>query len=90
MNAKEFTSLHTRWLKVRQGYLMETEKTSVMLAGCSPKPLPFVKRFSILRQEVIENKAHESYMAAKGLLHRAALLDTKPVDPNRRKRQVGS
>ena len=54
--------------------LPEAEKTSVMLAQCTPEPLPFVKRVAITVQDAAESSAHLMYMAAKRLLHEAARL----------------
>jgi len=74
VDATEFRDLHKRCITVMRGYFAEAEKTSLLLANCSSEPLPFLKRFEILRQEVVENDAHRLYLDAKGLLHRTALV----------------
>ena len=73
VDIKEFTELHTHCITVRRGYFAEAQKTSLLLGKCCPEPLSFFERFAILRQEITENNALLLYIAAKGLLHRAAL-----------------
>lgn len=74
MERREFTDLHAHCVTLMRGYFAEAEKTSLLLANCSPEPLPFFTRFAILRQEIDEKNAQLLYIAAKRLLHRAALL----------------
>jgi hypothetical protein len=50
-----------------------------MLNNCGPTPLPFSKRFAILRQEIAEKEAQHLYAAAKQLLHDAARLGYEAV-----------
>jgi hypothetical protein len=61
-------------MKLMQSYFAEAEKTCSMLSKCSPEPLPFFKRFAILRQEIAEKDAQQLYTVAKSLLHDAARL----------------
>jgi hypothetical protein len=55
-------------------YFWEMDKTSVMLRKCSQRPLTFEERFALLAQEILERDTFRIYLAAKRLLHRAALL----------------
>ena len=71
MNYGEFMDLHTSGVTAIRAYFDEVEKTSAMLAKCTPAPLPFTKRLALLSQEVIENSAHADYLAIKRRLHDA-------------------
>jgi len=62
-----------------QSYFAAAEKTSAMLNNCTSTPLPFLKRFAILRQEIAEKDARHLYAAAKTLLHDAARLGYEAV-----------
>ena len=79
MDLKQFTELHQYSVKLMHSYFAEAETTSGMLSSCSPKPLSFMKRLAILRQEIVEKEAQQLYMAAKGLLHDAARLGLEAI-----------
>ncbi len=46
----------------------------VRLENCTTNPRPFRERFALLTQELVEKDAHQLYLGAKRILHRAALL----------------
>jgi hypothetical protein len=79
MDKKQFSELHSSSVKLMQSYFAAAEKTSGMLNNCAPTPLPFSKRFAILRQEIAEKDARHLYAAAKKLLHDAARLGYEAV-----------
>ena len=79
MDKKQFSELHSSSVKLMQSYFAAAEKTSGMLNNCAPTPLPFSKRFAILRQEIAEKDARHLYAAAKQLLHDAARLGYEAV-----------
>lgn len=60
--------------RTTETYLREVGKTSAMLAKCGPQPLTFEERFALLKQEILERNAFLSYLEAKRVLHRAALV----------------
>jgi hypothetical protein len=70
----EFNELHTCCVTALAAYVAETEKTTGMLAKCTPDPLPLLERVKVTVQETAENSAHLLYLAAKRLLHDAARL----------------
>ena len=74
MNHKEFMDLHTSCETSMRSYFVEVEKSSTMLAECTPKPLPLRKRLRLASQGIIEHAAHLTYLSAKSLLLRAAEL----------------
>jgi len=74
MDQIEFNELHKSCLTALDAYVAEAEKTSGMLAKCTPEPLPLVERVEITVQETAENSAHLLYLAGKRLLHDAARL----------------
>ena len=80
MNKEEFGALNVLCAAKMNTYLAEAQKTVRMLANCAPEPLPFAKRFALLRQEIIERRAHVAYREAKRLLHSAALLGYVAAD----------
>jgi hypothetical protein len=70
----EFNDLHRSCVTAFNDYVAEAEKTSAMLAKCTPEPLPLVERVKVTIQETAENSTHLLYLAAKHLLHDAARL----------------
>ena len=74
MDQTEFNEMHTSCVKALSAYVVEAEKTTGMLAKCTPEPLPFEERVNVSIQETVENSAHMLYLAAKRLLHDAARL----------------
>jgi hypothetical protein len=79
VDKRQFSELHTSSVKLMQSYFAAAEKTSAMLNNCTSTPLPFLKRFAILRQEIAEKDARHLYAAAKTLLHDAARLGYEAV-----------
>jgi hypothetical protein len=69
-----FNELHASCVTALDGYIAEAERTTAMLAKCTPDPLPIVERVKVTVQEAAENSAHLLYLAAKRLLHDAARL----------------
>jgi hypothetical protein len=65
MTIRKFTELHNRSMRLMLSYFAEAEKTCSMLSKCSPEPLPFFKRFAILRQEIAENNAQQFSIVIK-------------------------
>ena len=74
MDQTEFNELYNSCVTALDGYVAEAEKTTAMLAKCTPDPLPIAERVKITVQEAAENSAHLLYLAAKHLLHDAARL----------------
>ena len=74
MDQTEFNDLHRGCVKALAAYVAEAEKTSGLLAKCTPEPLPLVERVKVTVQETAESTAHMVYLAAKLLLHDAARL----------------
>lgn len=74
MNETEFTKLHASSVTAFQIYVAEAQKTSVLLASCTPGPLPFIKRLKVAIQENAEHATYVLYMDTKTLLHDAARL----------------
>ena len=74
VNQTDFNELHTGCVTALAVYVAEAEKTSGMLAKCTPEPLPLVERVKVTVQETAESSAHLLYLAAKLLLHDAARL----------------
>jgi len=72
MNSAEFIQLHANCVIAMRAYFVQADITTRMLAKCTPEPLPFAERMSLLSQEVIENEAQTTYLASKSLLHAAA------------------
>jgi hypothetical protein len=70
----EFNELHTGCVTAFKTYVVEAEKTSMMLANCTAEPLPLTQRFRVMFQERAENTAHLVYLGMKRLLHNAARL----------------
>ena len=74
MNEVEFAKLHASCVDAFQGYVAEAEKTSVLLANCTPGPLPFTERLRVMFQENAEHRTYLLYLNAKRLLHDVARL----------------
>lgn len=74
MDQTGFNELHASCVTALDGYIAEAERTTAMLAKCTPDPLPIVERVKVTVQEAAENSAHLLYLAAKRLLHDAARL----------------
>ena len=74
MNHAEFVDLHTSGVTAMRAYFDQAEKTTVMLANCTPEPLPFLERLALVSQEIVENTAHADYLGIKRRLHDAARL----------------
>ncbi len=74
MDHIKFVALHAACVSAMRTYFLEAEKASVLLAGCAPDPLPFGKRMSLIKQEIVEKDAHDIYLGMKRLLHDAARL----------------
>jgi hypothetical protein len=72
VNETEFAKLHASYVIAFQGYVAEAEKTSVLLASCTPGPLPFTKRLRVAIQENAEHSTYSLYLDTKRLLHDAA------------------
>lgn len=74
MDYAEFTKLHEECATARKDYFVEAEKTSLMLAECTPEPLAFNVRLALAVQGILENHAHSTYLGIRGLLLDAARL----------------
>jgi hypothetical protein len=74
VNETEFAKLHASCVTAFQGYVAEAEKTSVLLANCTPGPLPFTKRLRVALQENAKHTTYSLYLDTKRLLHNAARL----------------
>ena len=74
MNETEFAKLHASCVTAFRGYIVEAEKTSILLATCTAEPLPFAKRLSVMLQENAEYRTYSLYVDTKRLLHDAARL----------------
>jgi hypothetical protein len=74
MDQVEFNKLHESCVEAFRSYAVEADKTSAMLADCTPGPMPFPRRLGVMLQEVAENSSHSFYLATKRLLHNAARL----------------
>jgi hypothetical protein len=70
----EFVQLHASSVTAFQDYVAEAAKTSVLLANCTPGPLPFTQRLKVALQEDAEHTTHSLYLDTKRLLHNAARL----------------
>jgi hypothetical protein len=73
MNHAEFVDLHTSGVTAMRAYFEQAEKTTIMLANCTPA-LPFVERPELASQEIVENSAHADFLGIKRRLHDAARL----------------
>jgi hypothetical protein len=73
MTHMEFLELHTSCVTAMRAYVVQMEKTSTMLAECTPEPLSFKERVDLMSQGIVENDAHLNYLRAKKLLF--SLLD---------------
>jgi len=80
MDLADFTVSLAECATATETYLREADKTSVMLGKCGSQPLTFEERFALLAQEILERNAFLSYMEAKRILHRAALLGHEGVE----------
>ena len=74
LDQKEFNKLHSSCIDAFGQYVAEAEKTGMLLASCTPEPMPLPERLKIVLQESIEITAHSAYVGAKLLLHEAARL----------------
>lgn len=74
MDEAEFAKLHASCVTAFKEYIVEAEKTAVMLADCTPGPLPFAKRLRMMFQENAERTTYSLYLDTKRLLHNAARL----------------
>ncbi|MCU1244017.1 MAG: hypothetical protein JWO71_4743 [Candidatus Acidoferrum typicum] len=74
MNETEFAKLHASCVTAFESYIVEAEKTSVLLANCTAGPLPFAKRLRVMLQENAEFATYSLYLDSKRLLHDAARL----------------
>ena len=74
MDHTEFMDLHATCVKLMRSYFVEVEKSSTMLAECTAKPLPLIKRLMLTSQGIIEHEAHLTYLGAKSILLNAARL----------------
>ena len=74
MNHTEFMDLHAESVTLMRSYFVEAEKSSMMLAECTEKPLPLKKRLMLTTQGIIEHEAHLTYLGAKSILLNAARL----------------
>jgi len=74
MNQTEFANLHAASVKLMRSYFVEVEKSSTMLAECTPKPLPLKERLMLASQGIIEQHAHVTYLDTKALLLDAVRL----------------
>jgi len=74
MTDLEFFELHEKCVSAMKSYFDAAEKTSGMLAKCTPEPMPLPMRFELLAQEIAEGQAHEYYLSSKRGLHEMALL----------------
>jgi hypothetical protein len=74
VNETEFAKLHASCVTAFESYIVEAEKTSVLLATCTAGPLPFAKRLMVMLQENAEYKTYSFYVDTKRLLHDAARL----------------
>ena len=74
MNETEFANLHASCVTAFKVYVAEAEKTSVLLANCTPGPLPFTKRLRVMFQENTEFTTYSLYLDTKRLLYDAARL----------------
>ena len=74
MNHAEFMELHAASVALMRSYFAEVEKSSTMLAECTPEPLPLKKRLALTSQGIIEHEAHLRYLDAKSRLLNAARL----------------
>jgi hypothetical protein len=74
MDQAEFNKLHTGCVGALEDYVSSAELTAVMLAGCTPEPMPLEGRLRLLVQERAEETAHAVYIDLKRLLHEAARL----------------
>jgi hypothetical protein len=72
LSHKEFLELHAAFVASMRSYFAEVEKSSVLLAECTAKPLPLKKRLGLASQGIIEQTAHLAYLSAKSLLLNAA------------------
>jgi len=73
MNHTEFMASLAECTTATKTYFREADKTSVMLAKCSQRPLTFEDRLALLSQEIVERDAFRVYLDAKRFLHSAAL-----------------
>ena len=73
MDRTEFVTLLAECAETTEMYIREVEKTSKMLGRCTQPALTFDERFALLSQEIQEKHAFQLYLAAKRLLHSAAL-----------------
>lgn len=74
MNETEFAELHSSCVTAFKSYVVEAEKTSVLLASCTAGPLPLTKRLRVMFQENAEFTTYSLYLDTKRLLHDAARL----------------
>jgi len=74
VNETEFAKLHASCITAFQGYVVEAEKTTLLLANCTAGPLPFIKRLKVALQENAEHATYSLYLDTKRLLHEAARL----------------
>jgi hypothetical protein len=74
MNHTEFVDLHTVSVKLMKSYFVEVQKSSKMIADCSPRPLSLKSRLMLTSQGVIEHEAHVTYLDTKSRLLDAVRL----------------
>jgi hypothetical protein len=74
VNETEFAKLHASCVTAFNVYIVEAEKTSVLLANCTAGPLPFTERLRVALQENAEHSTYSLYLHTKRLLHNAARL----------------
>jgi hypothetical protein len=74
VNREEFAAWHAKCSTIVETYLAEVRKTATMAENCAPEPLPFLDRFALLSQEIAEQDALATYLEAKRLMHRVAVL----------------
>jgi hypothetical protein len=72
MKRAKFMELHASCVTALGKYVVEAGKTTQMLSECSGEPLPFMDRFRLMSQCIVEDDAHVAYLGIKSLLYRAA------------------
>ena len=78
MTHEEFRELHAQCVTAMRGYVVEAEKSCVLLGQYTAEPLSDAERLTLVSQEVAEKEAHSTYLSTKRRLFDVALLGKSP------------
>ena len=70
----EFMDLHANCVRTLGVYVVQATKTTQMLSECTANPPTAIERINLASQGIVESDAHLTYLGAKSILYKAAVL----------------